>query len=205
MSVDENLRALTQAVLREAQDEAQRILAEAKAKAMIIKQEAQRQAQAEREDILSLARRQAERLHSQAIAAAQLQARKMLLERREQLLQRVFQAVEKQLPSVPQRPDYEQLVRQWVKEAVLCVGDSDLRIRADPQTQEVLRGGLLTELAQELGIHLGLGETLQRGVGVIVETADGRRQYDNTLEARLVRQWDGLRTVVYHLLTGDAQ
>jgi vacuolar-type H+-ATPase subunit E/Vma4 len=37
-----------------------------------------------------------------------------------------------------------------------------------------------------------------------VETVDGRRQYDNTLEVRLGRMRNSLRSSVYRLLMGES-
>lgn len=205
MSVDEELEILARAVRAEAQSEAQRILAEARAKAKAIEQEAQQQAQAECEDILAHARQEAERLHKQALAAVQLQVRRLLLQRREELLQRVLEAVQEELPTVTARANYEQLLRQWLEEAIAYLGGTGFCIRADPKTQEVLSNNLLAELGQKLGVQLQLGETLPHETGVIVESSDGRRQYDNTLEARLSRGWGSLRAAVYRLLEGDSQ
>jgi vacuolar-type H+-ATPase subunit E/Vma4 len=49
-----------------------------------------------------------------------------------------------------------------------------------------------------------LGTSLTEGTGVIVETAEGHRQYDNTLEARLSRLQEELRSPVYRLLLGES-
>ena len=38
----------------------------------------------------------------------------------------------------------------------------------------------------------------------MLETPDGHRRYDNTLETRLARMKDDLRTPIYHILMGDA-
>jgi vacuolar-type H+-ATPase subunit E/Vma4 len=49
-----------------------------------------------------------------------------------------------------------------------------------------------------------MGETLEQGTGVVVETLDGHRQLDNTLETRLKRMEEALRTPVYRILTGES-
>lgn len=203
-SVDESMKALARAVWSEARAEAERILADAKAKAEAIQQEAQKQAAAEREEILKNARREAEHIRSQAIAAAQLQARTLQLERREKLLNKVFEAARERLPSVRQWTDYDQIVRQLIREAVAHVGTDVVLLRADEETQELLTDEVLAELSQELGVQLQRGEPLTHGTGVIAETMDGRRQYDNTLEARLSRRQDALRAPVYRILRGES-
>lgn len=198
------MRALSRAILSEAQQEAQRILAQAQAQADAIQQQAQERAEAERAEILEQARQEAESLHSQAIAAAQLGARTLRLERREKLLDRVFETARQRMPTIQQWSDYEQIVRQLIREAVEHLGADAVRIRADEQTRALLIENVLAELEQELGVQLEIGTPLEHGTGVVLETADGRRQYDNTLEARLNRWQDSLRSPVYHLLMGES-
>jgi V/A-type H+-transporting ATPase subunit E len=202
-SAEENIQALSRAVLSEARSEAQQILAEARDKAEAIRQRAQEQAQVEREEILEHARREAKQVRSQCLAAARLQARKIRLERREQLLDEVFDAVRQRMPTIQQRTDYDQMVRKWVREAVLRLGSSAARIRCDERTHGILSSGALSELSEDLNAQLQLGDQLERGLGIVAETMDGHLKYDNTLEARLERRRDELRGPVYRLLMGD--
>jgi vacuolar-type H+-ATPase subunit E/Vma4 len=202
--VEESLRALSRAVLHEAQAEAEQILADAKAKADTVRRHAQEQAGTEREEILAQARQEAEHIRSEAIAAAQLQARTLQLERREKLLDSVFETARQRLPAVQQWTDYDKIVRRLIREAAARLGADAVRIRADAQTQKLLPADVLAGLSEELGVQLQLGATLEHGVGVMAETVDGHRQYDNTLQARLSRQQDALRSPVYRLLMGES-
>ncbi len=52
-------------------------------------------------------------------------------------------------------------------------------------------------------MELRLGEPLKKSTGVLIETSDQRLRYDNTLETRLNRMQNSLRTFVYHLLMGE--
>ena len=107
-SVDENIQALTRTVLNEVHGEAEQILAEAQTKAQAAQERAQEQASAERTEILARASQEAERLRTQAVASAQLQVHTAELDRREKLLNSVFDAARQQLSDVPQRADYDQ-------------------------------------------------------------------------------------------------
>lgn len=204
-SGDENLRKLAHVVLNEANAEAERILAEAKTKAEIVLQRAQKQAETEHEAILQQALQEAENIRSEAIAAAELQAQTRRLEHREKLLNRVFEAARERLPIITQLTDYDQIARQLVREAVAHLGDEEVRIRTDTQTSKLLSDDALAELSEELGVQLQSGATLPHGAGVVAETVDGHRQYDNTLQARLNRQQDLLRAPVYRILMGKSE
>ena len=203
ISVEQNIQALSRAVLSEARAEAEQILSDAKAKADAIRQRAQEQAQAEGQEILERARREAKHVRSQCLAAARLQARKLRLERRERLLDKVFDTTRQRMSTVQQWTDYDQIVREWVREAVTYLGSSAARIRADEHTHGILVGGALSELSEEMNAQLQLGEPLEHGLGIVAETMDGHLRYANTLEARLERWQDELRGPVYRLLMGE--
>jgi V/A-type H+-transporting ATPase subunit E len=203
-SVDENVQALTRTVLNEVHAEAEQILAEAQAKAQATQERAQEQASAERTERLARASREAERLRSQAVASAQLRARTAELERREKLLNSVFDAARQQLSDMPQRADYDQIARGLLRQALTSLGADTAQIRADERTRTVLTDQVLTEISEESGVQVTYGAPLEHGVGVIAQTADGHREYDNTLEARLERLQNTLRVPVLRLLKGEA-
>src|SRR3972149_6837561 len=115
---EENIEALSRAILRDAADEAQRVQAEAEAKAGSIRQRAREQAESEREVILDRARQEAERLRSQVVATAELKSRALQLEHREKLLEKVFEAAQQRLASIQKRADYETVAAQLLREAL---------------------------------------------------------------------------------------
>ena len=199
----EDIEMLARAILTEARDEADQITAEAKKKADAIRKRAQEQAEAERKAILDRARQDAERLRSQAIATAQLKARSLQLAHREQLLDRVFQAVKEKLPEVQKRPDYDQIAAMLLREALTQLGVSKAEIKADETTQKFLKKGALDEISKELNGQFTIVGTLENGIGVVVDAADGKIHYDNTLETRLNRLQSTLRASVYKVLIGE--
>jgi vacuolar-type H+-ATPase subunit E/Vma4 len=194
---------LYQAVMSEARSEADQILSEARGKADVIRQNAQKQAEVERNEILARASQDAERSRRQAVATAQIKARSVQLASREAVLNKVFESARKQLPTVQQWSDYDKTAAGLLHEALSRLGASQAQIYADPATRQHLTGQLLERFSKELNMELRLMEPLEQATGVIVETEDGRRRYDNTLETRLNRMQDALRTPVYHLLMGE--
>jgi V/A-type H+-transporting ATPase subunit E len=203
-SVEERMQLLSRAVLSEANAEADRVLEAAQSKADAIRERAKEQAQAQREEILQRARTKAESVRSGCVASAQLEARRLRLERREQVLDRVFEAVRQRLPNVQGWTDYDQIVRDLAREAVGHLGADAVRIRADEHAREVLSDSTLVELSEELGVQLRLEDLDDGRTGVVAETMDGHRRYDNTLQARLGRWQDELRAPVYRLLMGES-
>jgi len=199
----QDIEMLSRAILTEARDEAEQIKAEAQVKAEAIRKRAQEQAEQERKAILDRAREDAERLRGQAVATAQLKARSLQLTSREQLLDRVFQTVRERLSDIQKQPDYDQVVALLLREALVQLRVNKAQVRADKTSQEILEKGALTELSKELNGQFTSAGVLEEGTGIIVDAADGKLNYDNTLETRLQRLESTLRASVYKILIGE--
>ncbi len=199
----QDIEMLSRAILTEVRDEAEQIKADAKEKAEAIRKRAQEQAEQERNVILDRAREDAERLRGQAVATAQLKARSLQLTNREQLLDRVFKAVRERLPEVQKRPDYDQIAARLLREALVQLRVNKAKVQADKTTQGILEKQALADLSRELNGEFSSEGSLGEGTGVIVEAADGKLHYDNTLETRLHRLEGTLRSAVYKVLIGE--
>jgi vacuolar-type H+-ATPase subunit E/Vma4 len=202
-ATDENIKVLSNAVLRDARSDAEQVLAEARAKADEIRRRAQEQAEIERAQILERANEDAERIRKQAVATTQLKARTMELEQREKLLENVFETAHQRLSSMQRSSDYENVAQRLLREALVQLGASSVKVRADAVTQKTFAVKSLEKMSGELNVQIQLDEPLKKGICVIVETEDGHRQYDNTFETRLRRMQDTLRAPVYRILMGE--
>jgi vacuolar-type H+-ATPase subunit E/Vma4 len=203
MRPEEEIETLSRAILKEAQVDAEQLKEEARAKADAIRQRAHEEAEREKKEILDRARQEAERLRSQSAANAQLQARTIQLEHREKLLDKVFQAAAEKLPELQKRHDYPQLAATLLREALMQLRVNKAQVRADKLTRELLEKGTLSDISSELKGEFTLGDPLEEGLGVVVDAADGRLHYDNTLETRLQRLQSSLRASVHKILMGE--
>jgi vacuolar-type H+-ATPase subunit E/Vma4 len=203
VSIEENIESLSRALLGDAKSDAAQAFVDAKAKADALLQRAQEQAAAQRVEIIARAQSEADRLHSQAIATTQMKARTMELDHREKLLEHVFTESRKQLAGVQHWTEYAQIAARLLKEALIQLKSNKAVVRADAETQKYLTPAVMSKISQELGMEITFGEPLSQGTGVIVETIDGHLQYDNTLETRLNRLQNSLRSPVYQLMNGE--
>lgn len=201
--VQENMDSLSRAILAEAKGDAEHLVTEARARAETIRRQAQEQAEQVRKEILDRAKQEADQLRGQNVATTQLKARTMQLEHREKVLDQVFTKAMNDLPSVQKWTDYPDIARNLLREAVLQLRSDTVVVHADAFTQSVLAQKYLDDLGKELNVQLSMGDALQQGTGVVVETNNGRLQYDNTLETRLRRMQNNLRVPVYHILMGE--
>lgn len=202
-ATDENIEPLSRAILKEAEVDAQQMREEAKSKANAIRQRAQEEAENVRREILERAQQEAERLRSQSLSSAQLKARTMQLESREKLLDRVFEAAREKLADVQKRPDYDQLAAMLLREALTQLRINKADIKADQATRALLEKKALKEISSELKGQFTFAENLEEGRGVVIEAAEGKLHYDNTLETRLERLQGTLRSSVHKLLMGE--
>jgi V/A-type H+-transporting ATPase subunit E len=198
-----DIEMLERAIMVEANEEAAQLLAEAKEKADAIRKRVQAEAEAERKLILDRAKQDADRLRSQALATTQLKSRSAQLEEREKLLDSVFEEVKKQLDAIKKRPDYDAIATLLLREALTQLRVNKAEIKADELTQKALKKGALDEISKELKGEFTLSGALEEGTGVVVDAADGKIHYDNTLETRLSRLQSALRSSVYKVLMGE--
>jgi len=199
----QDIEMLSRAILTEAREESDQVKAEAKEKADAIRKRAQGQAEQVRKAILDLARQDAERLRGQAVATAQLKSRSLELAHREQLLDRVFKTVKEKLPDVQKRPDYDQIAAMLLREALVQLRVDKAQIRADKTTKSLLEKKALGEISKELNGQFTSAGEVEEGTGIVVDAADGKLHYDNTLETRLHRLESTLRSSVYKVLIGE--
>ena len=199
----EEIDRLARAILAEAREESDEIGSMAREKTEAIKRRAEEEAASVRKSILERANQDAERLRGQAVATAQLQARSNQLGSREKLLERVFSEVHKRLDVVTQRPDYDAIATQLLREALAALRVEKAEIRADDATRKALMKGGVDEVAKELKVQYTFGAPLENGTGVVVTASNGKLQYDNTLETRLNRLQGALRSSVYKVLMGE--
>ena len=203
-SVDENIASLSRAIMSEASQETEQVKASAQAKADEILRRGREQAESERKAILDRASQEAARLHSQAMATAQLKARSSELAHREKLLERVFKSVRQKLPDVQKRPDYDQIVAGLIREGLAQLMSEKVEVRADKATQKVLTGSMLEELSKSTHTQLTLGQPLEQGTGVMLQAAGGHLHFDNTFETRLSRLQSSLRPAIFQILMGES-
>jgi vacuolar-type H+-ATPase subunit E/Vma4 len=199
----QDIEMLERAILTEARDEAEQIKAQAKEKVEAIRKRAQEQAEQESKAVLARAREDTERLRSQAIATAQLKARSLELTKREELLDRVFKTVRERLAEIEKRPDYDQIATLLLREALVQLRVNKAQIKADKTTKAILEKKALKEISKELNGDFTFTGTLEEGTGVVIEAADGKLNYDNTLETRLDRLEGTLRSAVHKVLIGE--
>lgn len=202
-SLDERITELTRSILDEAKSDVEKIQAEAKQKESEILKRGKLQAEQLRTEILEKARRDAELRKEERLAEITVKARVEAYERREQLLEATFEAVRKRLPRVPDEPGYLDALMDLMREAILQLQSEKAILRFDAASRKLIGEEAINELGAEFGVALSIGEDLSEDIGVVAQDEKGHRIFENTLEKRLERQMERLRTTVFSILIGE--
>ncbi|MEA4812402.1 MAG: V-type ATP synthase subunit E family protein [Anaerolineaceae bacterium] len=133
-------------------------------------------------------------------AEVNLKAKHRWLESREALLNQVREALFARFDEVLKQEAYAEALPGFILEASNALASKTLIVRADPATQALLSPGLLDSTAKKYQLSLTRGNDLNAGHGIIAFTPDGRRLFDNTLEARYERNKTQLRNLAAHKL-----
>ena len=203
-NVEGSIEALTQAILGEARTETEDLHKRAQEQAELIRLRAREAAARESSAILDQAKEEVRRLHGQKAATAQMKARSLELEHREQRLEKIFEAAAKRLQEIPRRKDYGAIATQLAREAILQLKAPAVELRMDDVTRGAITKEAIEALSKETGSKLSIGKPLDSGAGVFAVTADGRLHFDNTLETRLRRMQGSVRSSVHRVLLGES-
>jgi vacuolar-type H+-ATPase subunit E/Vma4 len=92
-----------------------------------------------------------------------------------------------------------------LREALSQLNATTAVVHADKVTMKILKDGVIENVAKDLKAELSLGKTLDDRTGLVVEASQGRVVYDNTLETRLDRLKNSLRSTVFQILSGESK
>jgi V/A-type H+/Na+-transporting ATPase subunit E len=175
------LEQLLAALETDARAQADRLLAEARAAAQRIEQEAEERAGQRRDLVLEERGRDLRTAAEGALADARRRGRCAALTARAQFVEQVFDAAREQLAAAIDRPDYRAALPGILAEALAALGDeAKVTVRCAPAlVADIRRAARAPACAVTADDRVGAGFT--------AATADGDIEIDATLEARLVR------------------
>ena len=193
---------LQQEILGDAREKAERVRQRAKHEAEKALAAARQALATQRAARLLEAQRTAQSRTLMIQASIEQEVRRAWLCAREQELEALFADALQAAESGGGGGDPVQSLRQLSVEALAALGPADAVVRVRPADRPVFSERFVAAvLAQALpgrdgAVRITVAEAPDQPAGIVVETADGRKRYDNTYRARLARRRDELRTVV---------
>ena len=203
-TVAQDAAGLAALIHEQSATEIAQLLADAQARAERVRATATAELEATR----AAARREGEergrRRAAALLAVAEAQSRLRLLEVRETHIDEALRRAHTQLDTLSGVPDPRQIVASFVREALRTLEPGPVRVLL-PEVQAAL---LDDATRRQLGAGrwaLHFEPAAVPGGGVIVETDDGRRRFDNSIQARCRRRAPSLRRLAAELLWPAAE
>jgi V/A-type H+/Na+-transporting ATPase subunit E len=205
MDVKDGLVAIATEVLRDAQKEAetQIIAAENEAKETLLVSKMQAD-----QNYLSTANKakvEAEAEEKRITSLADVEARNMLLQTKEKLVNEAFQKATERLESFVETDYYHIFLLKAIEQAAAKMGSKKLVVQVNEKDKTWLANGNLKDLSKRLGVDLELLDKTQTFIGgYIIQTSDGTITYNDTLDNRLAELRIVLRSEIANWLFMEA-
>ncbi|MDI9620157.1 MAG: V-type ATP synthase subunit E family protein [Candidatus Nezhaarchaeota archaeon] len=207
MAIIGNLDKLIEVIAKNAEEEAQRVIAKAKERANdIIKgavEEAKSRAEREASELLKKEREGALRKRRSEITKMRMEAFRKVLEHKERLIEEVVEEAKRRVNEYVKTEDYKNRLVNLIKEAirVLNGGPIELRLNRRDLALNLDLKAISAELGRELNrsveLRVSEGSFL---AGLVAKSAETGIEVDYTVEGILERKWKNLRVEVAKLL-----
>jgi len=202
------IKQMIEDIIENANVEAEKILKDVKKQTKEILQRGKEAAEAEKTQIIDAQAKMISEVEKQQIASINLQARKEILQKKEDEIQKAFGTAKEELKNFTKKATYAKVLDNLVIEAGIALNGGDLIVNTRKEDKTMLKD--LTTLAKEITKQCGTKCTIKLGKdniesigGVIVQKEDETIKIDNTFESRLEQKYDIIRTKVAKVLFSD--
>ena len=205
-----SLEALQSEIERKAQEEASSILEAARAEAEKIVAEANARAANLRDERTKALRREIDAQEKAELAVARMDGKGNLLRVKSRWMNRVLEEVEKRITKMAENGgrEYNELLANLTLEGISKMNGDNFIVEMSPRDKEAIGKflGAITERASKLKnnkvtLQLNTLQTKTLG-GVIVSTEDRTQYFNNSLEARLAVASQKLEGTIHQILFG---
>jgi len=204
MANEDDATKISQEILADARNKAERAMKAAQREADAIAQRARDEAKQIEQEVLAAARKRAESKVKVIQATADPERRRLELDKREKVIKGVMDEAKARL--LKRDGEYGKNLLALAAEAAESLGGGQLVAYLALQDMEKFRATLPEQVGAALkagGVDAQINVQIAKEPiegGVIVETADGLRRVDNSMEARLRRFYAEIRRKVAGIL-----
>ena len=194
-----------------ADGEAGKIMADAQSNADEIRKAAELKANSEAQDIIKRGTQEAKREKQRILADARLKAKRKMMSMQEHLMQESFGQATKYLQELVVKGEdagykYNTIITDFIKEAAEIIGHQSLKLSFNRRDKDRFQP-LLSQISQDISQSMGKKVTLSIDEkttptlgGVNVTSEDGSVGVDNTIESRMTRFNEQLKTEATRIL-----
>lgn len=204
---EKRIKQMVDDILKNAKIEADKILKDANEQTKEIVQRGQDAAEKEKNSILETESKKVTEIEKQQIASINLQARREILQKKEDEIKIAFDLAKTELTNFHKKAAYAKVLEGLIIEAGTAIGGGVISIKTRKGDATKIKD--LTSIAKAITKACGnkctlkiSKETINAMGGVILQTEDESITIYNTFEARLDQKYRLIRTEVANTLFG---
>ena len=202
-----SMEALVSGMEQEAQQEAEKVIAEARKEAERKIQYAERQAESILKEAASRAEAQAEKIRQQALSGVAVAAKRRSLNIQEELYGEILHRAVSKLEVLVDTDSYREVLLDYIVEGAVGLDVSAARVNATEHERKMITKALLGEAEKKVkkitgrDVRLTLSDAPPvRKQGVVLTSEDNRTAYDNQVDTRLIRKAVEIRQYIQEIL-----
>ncbi|MEW6592707.1 MAG: V-type ATP synthase subunit E family protein [Candidatus Hadarchaeota archaeon] len=201
MALSKNTQLMVAELLKEANKKAEELISSAKKEAATTLHAAKFTAREEEEKDMRNVKAESKRAADEVLAKGKLQAKKEALQRREEMISNIFKEAEKGLEKFVKLEVYKKSLGKRAAAACKKLGSPDVVIMANRRDLQELKKSE-KEIVKALGgkASVAFGGPIQAIGGVLVKSADGKVEVDETFDGRMKRELDDIRVKVAKII-----
>lgn len=203
---------LLEDILKDAKQEADRILAEARLKAQERREQFEKEFANIENESQALLQKKKDDLKKVFLSARAVELKKIVLKAKEQLIKKINSRLEERFAELINSPTYPEILLNWIVEAAIGLGANEAYVNASAKELALLDDELLkkaeAKASQFLKQPIHIYKSDQQALllqGVVLYTSDGRMAYNNQVRTRLARKQGLIRQMIYMRLLADTE
>ncbi|MFW6117418.1 MAG: V-type ATP synthase subunit E [Thermoproteota archaeon] len=194
MEISESTETIQRKIINDAEEEAERIKAEAREKTAEILREAEERAEEMKKKELEKIRQHTEETRKQDIAEKKVDYHRRTQNFKSELIDDTFNEVREKLRDYVKKPAYQEILSELIIEAGNTLGGGNLVIKLNESDKKKMSEERMEKISQKITeltnteTEITVDEdTVNTIGGAVVTLSDQKATIDNTFEARLER------------------
>jgi len=201
---------LISGIEKDAKKRAEEIIAEARKRAEEKLRFAKQKVKSILDEAEARAKEQSESVMKRVLGGMSLEAKRRSMKLRDSALQAVITRATEKLGDLVQKPEYRNVLRDWIVEAAIGLGTDKAVIHTSKAERKLIDSKLIRAAENMVKKITGRPVSLSlsdnpplAGQGVLLSSSDGKTAFNNQVSTRLLRKQRDIQIQVYKLLFGE--
>jgi vacuolar-type H+-ATPase subunit E/Vma4 len=198
---------LISGIEKDAEKRAEEVLTEARKRAEEKLRFAKQKVKSILDEAEARAKEQAESIRTRVLGGISLEAKRRAMKLKDKALQEVIAGAREKLNGLVKKPEYRNILRDWIVEAAVGLG-ADKAVIHTSKAEKKLIGSKLIHAAENRvkkitgrSVSLSLSDDPPlAGQGVVLSAVDGKTAFNNQVSTRLLRKQRDIQIRVYKVL-----